>query len=128
MTILALFEQFLGAFCSYIFDYACLGRKAYCYQKSFKLWKNCSLFIKNMFKDLPLPERITMSLTTTPTSRSGFSMMRGKFCQCFEIARTAVAQFGYFTLKTRVRFQKEGFQPSEPPLGVSLDAKQTHLV
>ena len=29
------------AFCACIFDYACLGRKAYCYQKRFKLWKNC---------------------------------------------------------------------------------------
>ena len=37
------------AFCSYIFDYACLGRrpKTYCYQKGSKLWKN---FIKNMFE------------------------------------------------------------------------------
>ena len=40
-----------------------------------------------------LPTLITMSLTTTPTSRFGFSMMRDKFCQsCFEItARTALA-------------------------------------
>ena len=51
VAILALFEQFLGkffvpkfecftkydAFCSYIFDYVCLERKAYCYQKGSKL-------------------------------------------------------------------------------------------
>ena len=46
---------------------------------------------------------IIMSLTTTPTNRFGFSMMRGKFCHstCFEIiAHTALAQFGHFTLKT----------------------------
>ena len=57
VSILALFEQFLGmfkffapksecftkydAFYSCIFDYACLGRKAYCYRKGSKLWKNC---------------------------------------------------------------------------------------
>ena len=29
------------AFYSHIFDYACLGRKAYCYRKGSKLWKNC---------------------------------------------------------------------------------------
>ena len=55
VAILALFEQFLGkfclnclplnlsvspnmmAFCLYIFDYVCLERKAYCYQKGLKL-------------------------------------------------------------------------------------------
>ena len=26
---------------SYIFDYACLGRRAYGYRKGSKLWKNC---------------------------------------------------------------------------------------
>ena len=41
--------------------------------------------------DPPQPTLITMFLTTTPTSRFGFSMMWGKFCRnCFEItARTA---------------------------------------
>ena len=61
---------------------------------------------------------ITMSLTTTPTSRFCFNMMWGKFYRiCFEItARTVLAQFGHFTLKTRVRFQNgEGFDP--PTLG-----------
>ena len=29
------------AFCSHIFAYACLRRKAYCYRKGLKLWKNC---------------------------------------------------------------------------------------
>ena len=63
--------------------------------------------------DLPLPARKTMSLNTTPTSRFGFSMMRGKFCHsCFEITpRTALVitprtALGHFTLKTSVRFQK----------------------
>ena len=56
VAILALFEQFLRKFCLnflplnlnvspnmmhfvhiYIFGYACLGRKAYCYQKGSKL-------------------------------------------------------------------------------------------
>ena len=43
--------------------------------------------------DPPLPAPITMSLTTTPTSQFGFSMMWGKFCHsCFETtARTALA-------------------------------------
>ena len=54
VAILVLFEQFLGkvclnflpsshecfskydALCSYIFDYACFGRKAHCYQKGWK--------------------------------------------------------------------------------------------
>ena len=58
VAILVLFEQFLGkfyfkcfapksecctkydAFCSYIFDYACLVRKAYCYRIGSKLWKS----------------------------------------------------------------------------------------
>ena len=67
--------------------------------------------------DSPMPALMTMSLTTTPTSRIGFSVMRGKFCQsCFEVtARTALAQFGHFTLKTRVQFQKGGFDPPNPP-------------
>ena len=53
VAILVLFEQYLvkflplnlgtsptfDAFCSYIFEYACLGRKAN--QNSSKLWKNC---------------------------------------------------------------------------------------
>ena len=69
--------------------------------------------------DLPLPTRITMSLTTTPTSRFGSGMMRDKFCHsCFEItAHTVLAQFGHFTLKTNVRFQKggRGVQRSNPP-------------
>ena len=30
-----------NAFCSYIFDYECFGRKVYCYQNGSKLWKNC---------------------------------------------------------------------------------------
>ena len=55
--------------------------------------------------DPPLPALTTMSLTTTPTRRFGFCMMRGRFCHsCFEItARTALA---HFTLKTRAWFQK----------------------
>ena len=121
VAVLALFEQFLGKFCfnflplnlnvspnmmPYIFDYACLGRKVYCYQKSLKLWKNC-IHLKTWLEmagggggggsasrlDPPMPAPITMSLITTPTRRFGFSMMRGKFCQrCFELtARTALA-------------------------------------
>ena len=86
------------------------------------------MFIKNVFEnawlrgasplDPPMPALMTVSLTTTPTSRFGFSMVQGKFClSCFEItARTALAQFGHLTLKTRVRFQKEGLTP-KPPLG-----------
>ena len=58
---------------------------------------------KNMFEngwlggasplDLPMSALITMSLTSKPKSRIGFSMMRGKFCHsCFEMtARTALA-------------------------------------
>ena len=76
--------------------------------------------------DPPLPALITMTVTTTPTSRFGFSMMGGKFCHSyFEItARTALAQFGHFTLKTRIRFQKrQGFDPliSPHPLGAPLE-------
>ena len=61
VAILVLFEQILGIFClnylpltlsvapnmmhfvrrPYFFDYASLGRKAYCYRKGSKLWKNC---------------------------------------------------------------------------------------
>ena len=29
------------AFCSHIFDYACLRRKAYCNRRGSRLWKNC---------------------------------------------------------------------------------------
>ena len=67
--------------------------------------------------DLLLRALITLSLTTTPTSQFGFSMMRDKFGHsCFEIAaRTALAQFGHFTLNTRVRFQKGGGRPLNPP-------------
>ena len=73
--------------------------------------------------DPPLPSLITMFLTTTPTSRFGFSMMWGKFCQSFfEIrARTALAQFAHFTLKARVRFQmREGRPPKPPPVDAPL--------
>ena len=31
------------AFCSHIFDYACLRRKTYRYRRGSKLWKNCIL-------------------------------------------------------------------------------------
>ena len=57
-----------------------------------------------------------------PTSRFGFSMIWGKFCQsCFEItARTTLAQFGHFTLKSRVWFQKGGLTPKPQPLGAPL--------
>ena len=43
--------------------------------------------------DLTLPALITMPLATMATSRFGFSMMWGKFCQnCFEKAgHTALA-------------------------------------
>ena len=57
MAILLLFEKFSGKFCLnfypnsecfakyafslHIFDYACLRRKAYCYRRGSKLWKNC---------------------------------------------------------------------------------------
>ena len=51
VAILVVFEQFSGKFCapnsecftkcdafrSYIFDYACLERKAYCYRKGLKV-------------------------------------------------------------------------------------------
>ena len=59
----------------------------------------------------------TMSLTTMPTSRFGFSIMWGKFCHsCYEVtARTALAQFGHFTLKTRIWFQKLGALTPQPP-------------
>ena len=65
------------AFCFYIFDYACLGRKAYCYRKGSKSWKKLYLS-KTCLKmggggmhpslDPLLPALITVSLTTTPTS------------------------------------------------------------
>ena len=54
VAILEFFEQFFGkfclnflplilrdVFCKYIFDYACLGRKAHCFRKGSKLRKNC---------------------------------------------------------------------------------------
>ena len=71
--------------------------------------------------DPPLPTWTTMSLTTTPTSRFGFSMMCGQFCHsCFEItARTALAQSEHLTLKTKVRFEK-GRSTPQTPLGASL--------
>ena len=65
MAILVLFEHFsgklrsnffidpnseyftkYGAFCSHIFNCACLRRKAYCYRRGSKLWK--FVFIKNI--------------------------------------------------------------------------------
>ena len=66
--------------------------------------------------DPPMLTLISMSLTSTPTSRFCFSMMQGKFCQsCFEVtAGTTLVQFGHFTLKTRVRFQRRGFDPQTP--------------
>ena len=39
------------AFCSDIFDYACLKPKAYHCQRGSKLWKNCRLYIKNIFEN-----------------------------------------------------------------------------
>ena len=121
------------AFCSYFFDYACLGHKAYCYQKGSKLWKNC-IHQKTCLKmpgeggasskNPPMPALITMFPTATPSRRFGFStgMAWDKFCQsCFElITRTALVQFGHFTLKTRARFQKGGFRPPKPLLGAPL--------
>ena len=66
-------------------------------------WGDASLL------DAPLPALIAMFLSTPPSSRFGFSMMRGKFCHGYcETACAALAQFGHFTLKTRVWFQKGG--------------------
>ena len=137
MAISILFEQFIGkiflknfapksecftkydAFCSYIVDCASLGLpKTARFEIMEKLYSS-KTYLKVAGGEgcmhpqyLPLPSLITMSLTTTPTSRFGFSMMRGKFCHsCFEItARTALAQFGHFTLKTRVKVR-----PPQPP-------------
>ena len=39
------------AFCSHIFDYACLKRKVYRYRRGSKLWKNCTGCIKNIFEN-----------------------------------------------------------------------------
>ena len=66
--------------------------------------------------DPPQPAGITMSLTTTPTSRFGFSMIRAKFCHsCVEItARTALTQFGHFTLKQKFGLKRGGFRPCPP--------------
>ena len=64
VAILILFEQFSGKFCapnsecfikcepfcSYIFDHACWGRKAYCYRKGLKLWKNYCIYRKHVRK------------------------------------------------------------------------------
>ena len=92
------------AFCSYIFDYAFLGRKAYCYQKGLKL-----------------------PFTTTTTSRFGFSIMCGKFCHsCFEItACSALAQFGHFAFRTRVPFQKKGVLTPQTSPGCATDKSFT---
>ena len=83
--------------------------------------EGCIPHIPHIPLDSSLLVLITMSLTTMPTSRFFFSMMWGKFCHsCFEItARTALAQFVHFTLKTMVRFQRWGFDPP-PPLSAPL--------
>ena len=90
------------------------------------------VFIKVMFENgwcgadaSPLPALITMALTTSPTSRFGFSMIRGKFChRCFE--RTAgiycfctVWTF-YFKNKGLV-FKGVGFDPLTPPPACATD-------
>ena len=87
VTIFVLFKQILSnffgpkygdftkydAFCLHIFDYACLGRKACCYRRGSKLWKNCFHHLKTCLKmgggrmhpsHPPLPAMITMSFTT----------------------------------------------------------------
>ena len=87
-------------------------------------WEGC---IPTSLLDPPLPAWITMSLTTTPTSRFGFSMICSKFCHsCVEMtARTAFAQFEHFTLKTKVRFEKGGgFDPQTPPGGATVTNKR----
>ena len=107
------------------YDAFCLFRLC---MKGSKLWKNCihqkhvrmvgggGGMHPHVTPGSALLALTTMSLTTTPTSRFGFSMMRGKFChRCFETtAPTALARFGHFTLKTRVRFQKGGSDPQTP--------------
>ena len=77
----------------------------------------------------PLPARLTMSLTATPTSRFGFSMICGKFCHsCVEItARTALAQFGQFTLKTKVRFKKGGGGGFDPQTSLGAPLRVAEL-
>ena len=40
-----------AAFCTHIFDCACLRCKAYWYQRGLKLWKNCRIRIKNIFEN-----------------------------------------------------------------------------
>ena len=147
VALLVLFEQFLGKFCyNFLPRNLSVSPNMMHFVRAFSIiyvWgvrlianekvRNCKkiVFIKNMFEndwwgmhpphppDAPLPALIfiTMSLTSTPTSRFGFSMMRGEFYHsCFEIiTRTALAQFGHFTLKTRVWFQKGEVRPPNLP-------------
>ena len=67
--------------------------------------------------DPSLPAPITTSLTATPNSWFGFSMMWSKFChRCFEItAHTALAQFGHFTSKQGFGLKKKRGDPPPPP-------------
>ena len=128
------FEGFTkyDAFHSHIFDYACLGRKACCYQRGSKLWKNCFHHLKTCLKMAggrmhpPIPPGTAPARTDNNVSYHYYNqpMMWGKFRHSYfeRTECTAVAQFGHFrpTIKTRVRFQKGGFRPPKPSLGVLL--------
>ena len=69
--------------------------------------------------DPPLSVLISMYLTTTPTSRFGFSMMCDKFCHtCFEI--TARSRLHLHSLDSSLQkqgfgFKREGGFDSQPP-------------
>ena len=93
----------------------------FCYRKDSKLWKNC-IHQKHVWKWLvggciphispgSAPARIDSNVSYHYTNQPIWLQydVRQICPNCFEItARTALAQFGYFTLKTKVRFHKGG--------------------
>ena len=78
--------------------------------------------------DPPLPARITMSFTTTPTSRFGFSMMCGKFCHsCFE-CRYCTCTVWTLHLKNKSSIWKGGVSTPDPLLGAPLVLTSTSMM
>ena len=76
------------AFWSHIFNYACLRRKAYCYRRGSKLWKNC-MYKKHSWKWLvrwihishPQPPGSAPShKLQTPSKESGIFQSLGITC------------------------------------------------
>ena len=102
----------VSAFCSHIFDCACLRRKAYCYQRASKLRKNCILqkaFLKTADGRMHTPHPIPLDRSLAISCRSQLKSL------AFKVYFSHLAPLILFFF-TKKHSQKEGGMVQCPPL------------